>query len=80
MSLRISLAKSNHMTMICAHVSTLISTDEAKDEFYESFSSVLQSANSYDKLMLLGDFNAIMGNVHLVLSDVLGRHCTLLQA
>ena len=76
MSMRIPLARSNHMKVICAYAPTLVATDESKDEFYGSLSAVLQSTNPNDKLMLMGDFNARVGKDHLVWGDVLGKHGT----
>ena len=76
MSIRIPLARSNHMTVICAYAPTLVSTEESKDEFYGSLSTVLQSTNHNDKLMLMGDFNARVGKDHFVWKDVLGKHGT----
>ena len=64
------------MTVICAYVPTLVSTDEPNIEFYGSLSSVLQSTNPNNKLMLMEDFNARMGKDHLVWGEVLDRHGT----
>ena len=64
------------MKVFCAYDPTLISTDEAKGEFYENLYSVLQCTNPNDKLVLFGDFNARVGKDRLVWGDVLGRHST----
>ena len=76
MSVRVPLEKSNHMTIICAYAPTLVSTDEAKDDFYGALSTILQSVDHRDKLMLMGDFNARVGNDHEIWPEVLGRHGT----
>ena len=61
---------------MCACAPTLVSTNEAKDESHGSLSSVLQSTDTSDKLVLMGDLNARMDKDHLVWADVLGRHGT----
>ena len=61
MTLRVPLARNEHMLLICAYAPTLTAEEDKKDEFYEDLNAVLRAANSRDKIILLGDFNARVG-------------------
>ena len=52
------LARNKHMLLVCACAPILAAEKGKKDEFYEDLDNVLRSANSRDKLILRGDFNA----------------------
>lgn len=63
-SLRIQLQ--HDLFVIAAYASTLPSSEEAKDEFYEALDGLLRSVPDKDKILLLGDFNARVGSTHEV--------------
>ena len=51
------------MTIVVCYAPTDIAEAEEKDQFYQSFEDVLQSAHAHDLQVVIGDFNACVGNV-----------------
>ena len=47
--------------IISAYAPTMTNTDETKDKFYEDFEYVISAVSAADKLIILGDFNARVG-------------------
>ena len=47
--------------VIAAYAPTLVSSDQEKDRFYDSLSSVLLAIPPTDSVFLLGDFHARVG-------------------
>ena len=74
MTLRIPLTCSRYATLVSIYAPTLTSPEEVKDQFYDELTRTLNSISRHDKLILLGDFNARVGNNHDVWSGVIGRH------
>ncbi|KAJ4935851.1 hypothetical protein JOQ06_017378, partial [Pogonophryne albipinna] len=74
MSLRIPLVKNRFATLLSAYAPTLPSESEAKDSFYQSLDEALRRIPKNDKMFLLGDFNARVGQNSSIWSGVLGRH------
>ena len=74
MTLRIPLTCNRYATLVSAYAPTLTSPEEVKDQFYEELTRTLNSVSRHDKLILLGDFNARIGNNYDVWSGVIGRH------
>ena len=48
-------------TIISTYAPTMTNTDETKDKFYKDFEYVLSAVPAADKLIILGDFNARIG-------------------
>ena len=67
---------SRHTTVISAYAPTLNSSDEAKDVFYEDLNALVKDVLPSDKLILLGIFNARVGNNCNNWKEVLGPHGT----
>ncbi|KAI4814263.1 hypothetical protein KUCAC02_003465 [Chaenocephalus aceratus] len=74
MSLRIPLVKNRFATLLSLYAPTLPSESEAKDSFYQSLDEALRRIPKNDKIFLLGDFNARVGQNSSIWSGVLGRH------
>ncbi len=74
MTLRIPLAKKRHATLLSAYAPTLPSENEAKECFYQALDEALFRIPKSDKILLLGDFNARVGQNNRIWSGVLGRH------
>ena len=74
MKLRIPIAKSRHATIISAYAPTLSTCDEDKEAFYESLNLLVKSTPSSNKLIILGDFNARVGQDNVCWKGVLGPH------
>ena len=61
MTMRIHLANSRHMTVMSVYAPAVTHSDDAKEEFYEILSRTVSSIPPGDKIMILGDFNARVG-------------------
>jgi hypothetical protein len=64
----------HYATLLSAYAPTLPSENEAKDCFYPSLDEALHRIPRNDKIFLLGDFNARVGQNNRIWSGVLGRH------
>lgn len=74
MSWRIPLTNSRYATLISAYAPTLDSEDEPKDRFYSQLHTLFQSIPRDDKVILLGDFNARVGQNNHIWEGTIGRH------
>lgn len=70
-SLRIPLHKKRYLTIISAYAPTMTCTEDDKDQFYNRLDEVLNQCKD-DKLILMGDFNARVGNDNKTWPGVLG--------
>ena len=71
---RIPLERGQHMTVLGAYAPTLDAEEEVKDRFYGLLQDTLHSISANDKLVLVGDFNARVGNSKNLWGGVLGSH------
>ena len=62
MTMRIPLIRNSHLTLISAYALTMTFSGEEKEQFYLELSNTLDSVPKSDKLLILGDFNAHVGN------------------
>jgi len=74
MTLRIPLAKHRYATFISTYAPTLPSDDETKDHHYAMLRSTLMQIPRRDKLIVLRDFNAIIGSDSKIWGNVMGKH------
>ena len=51
----------NFATIISSYAPTMTNMNETKDKFYEDFEYVISAVPAADKLIILGDFNARVG-------------------
>ena len=61
-------------TLVSAYAPTMTNPDEVKDKFYEDLNSVIKTVPKADKLIILGDFNARVGNDSTAWEGVIGKH------
>ena len=61
-TLRISIGKTRYATIISAYAPTMTNSDQKKEEFYELLGQTLQKIPPTDKVIILGDFNARVGD------------------
>ena len=73
-TLRLPLAKNRFAAFVSVHSSTLDSSDDVKDRFYDTLYSTIQRIFQNDKIILLGDFNARVGRNHDIWHGVIGHH------
>ena len=64
MALRLSLSGNKHATIVSAYAPTMTNPDEVKYKFYDDLDNIISATPHTDKLILLGDFNAIVGTDH----------------
>ncbi|BHF61154.1 hypothetical protein SprV_0100412600 [Sparganum proliferum] len=75
MSLRLTLRRGGKFaTIISAYAPPMTSPDAARDKFYEGLQALLATVSKVDKLVVLGDFNALVGTDHTAWRGVLGPH------
>lgn len=74
MTLRIPLVKNRYATLLSVYAPTLPSDSESKDSFYQTLDEALHQIPKNDKILLLGDFNARVGQNSGIWKGVLGRH------
>merc|ERR1711911_495501 len=72
MTLRLPLQGKKFATLISAYAPTMTNPDEFKEKFYEDLNSAISSVPKQDKLIILGDFNARVGQDHKTWAGVLG--------
>lgn len=74
MTLRIPLIKNRFATLLSVYAPTLPSDTETNDTFYQLLDGALRRIPKTDKILLLGDFNARVGQDDRIWKGVLGRH------
>lgn len=76
MTLRLMLSNSQMATVISAYAPTLDAQQDVKEAFYADLDTILSKVPKEDKLILLGDFNARVGQNHDLWRGTLGREGT----
>ena len=72
-TLRIMLKENDYLTLISVYEPTMQRTQEEKEQFYEQLGDCLDDARD-DKLIVLGDLNAHVGNDWSSWLSVIGSH------
>ena len=73
MTLRLSIGKDRWATLISVYAPTMTNEEDNILEFYNQLNSTLSNIPHHDKIILLGDFNARVGNESTIWSGVLGN-------
>ena len=73
MKLRVPLSCGRHLTMLSVYAPTMQASEEVIMSFYESLRSTITAIPKEDKVILLGDLNARVGQEHETW-DALGRY------
>ncbi|CAH2049808.1 unnamed protein product, partial [Iphiclides podalirius] len=66
--------KCGFVTLVSAYAPTLNSTPESKDQFYDRLKETIRGVHSTDRLYILGDFNARVGQDTTAWPKCLGAH------
>lgn len=74
MKIHLPLIYKQYATVISAYTPTLTSTEGKIEHFYSDLCSVLRSVPASDKLILLGDFSACVGQDKTMCKEILGKH------
>ena len=61
-TLRIPIGKTRCATIISAYAPTMTNSDHSKEEFYELLGQTLQKIPPIDKIIIFGDFNAVVSD------------------
>ena len=61
------------MTVIQVYAPTEDSTDEVKEDFYEQLQQIMKEVHKQDKLIVMGDMNARVGENVKVWGEIIGR-------
>jgi hypothetical protein len=61
-------------TLISAYAPTMTNPDDVKYKFYDELNAIISSVPRSEELILLGDFNARVGQEHQLWSGILGVH------
>ena len=73
MKLRIPLTCGRHLSVLSVYAPTMQATEESIMYFFETLRSTISSVSKEEKLIILGDFNARVGQEHQAW-DALGRY------
>ena len=73
MKLRIPLTCGRHLSVLSVYAPTMQATEESIMSFYETLRSTIISVPKEEKFIILGDFNARVGQEHQTW-DALGRY------
>jgi len=74
MSMRMPLSNDQHVTLFSIYSPTLQADQAEKDKFYSELRTLVKNAPSEDKILILGDFNARVGQDSEAWKGVLGKH------
>ena len=74
MFMRLPLKNKQYATVFSVYAPTLQAEPAEKDKFYSELRSLLQNTPADDKLLILGDFNARVGQDAVTWKEILGRH------
>lgn len=66
--------RARNVTIFQCYAPTDMAETETKEEFYSSLSRAVSTARKGDILMVMGDFNAQVGNVNTGMEHTMGRH------
>ena len=61
------------MTVIQVYAPTEDSTDVVKEDFYEQLQEIMKEVHKWDKLIVMGDMNARVGDNVKVWGEIIGR-------
>ena len=74
MTMQIHLVNGHHMTVMSIYTLTMTHSDNTKEEFHKILPQTVSSIPLGDKIMILGDFNARVGQSAIAWEGILGQH------
>ena len=72
-SLRVPVVNQRFLCVICVYAPTMLYSNEDKEAFYQSLGEVVDKVPKEDKLLILGDLNARVGNDYTAYEGVIGK-------
>lgn len=73
-TLRLHLNNNNFLNIISVYAPTMGNEDSIKERFYEELCQCISKIRPSEQILLLGDFNARVGQDHESWPNVLGKH------
>lgn len=73
-TLRVPLSMDRWCTVIAVYAPTMTNSQEKINQFYDQLNMTLRSVPAPDKIILMGDFNARVGQDHSTWPNVIGKH------
>ncbi len=74
MTLRVPLSEERWCTVIAVYAPTMTNSQDNINQFYHQLNLTLRSVRAPDKIMLMGDFNARVGQDHSTWPSVIGKY------
>ena len=74
MKMQVNLEGGHTATLLSCYAPTLAAPQDESEEFYEQLSLAIDTVAFKDKLFILGDFNARVGQDYHLWPKVVGRH------
>lgn len=74
MTYRLQIGKERPLNLVSTYAPTKQITDESKEQFYENLNEIATQIPVNESLVVLGDFNAIIGKDIEAWSDIIGKH------
>ena len=74
MSLRVPLSDERWCNVIAVYAPTMTNSQENINRFYDQLNQALRSVPAADKILLMGDFNARVGQDHSTWPGVIGKY------
>ena len=74
MTMRIPLGARTNLTLVSTYAPIMTYPEEEKEQFYLELSNIIRAVSRNDKLLILADFNARVGNSYSTWPNVLGSH------
>ena len=74
MKLKFPLGRKRSTTLISTYALIMTNPDEVNEKFYEELEALNSSVQESDKLILLGDFNARVGQDYQVWEGIIRHH------
>jgi len=75
-TLRLPLTQNRYCTVISAYVPTMTNNADKINQFYTQINETLGNVSDFDKIILLGDFNACIGIDNNTWKNVIGNFGT----
>ena len=72
--IRIPLASKRFLSIVSAYAPTMTNEEEVKERFYQDLDQLLLSIPAEDKIIVMGDFNAQVGQNGGVWKSIIGKH------
>ena len=64
MTMRLNIGQSRYVSIVNVYAPTMTYPEEEREAFYQQLREVLAGVPAADKLIILGDFNARVGDDH----------------